>query len=208
MAARHPRCCFQAKAEASPRKASCSLSRESGSGRSGVGGRLVDGDPVVAHDRRVSGATEPERAYARLRRAVDARDWEAVADCMTEDFRSVDHRVLGWEPMGREGVVDVYRSWAEAVPDMQLAFERLGGDDDHMAMRSIGRGHAAAEMGGGAAEVRMILVATVRHGRIAFSERFDDADEGAALACLAERQSTGPDPSDDASPDEGSAAPT
>jgi hypothetical protein len=156
----------------------------------------------------VGGATEPERVYARLCHAVNARDWEAVSDCFAEEFHAVDHRVLGWEPMGREGAIDVYRSWAEAVPDMQVAFEWLAGDDDHMAMRFRGHGHAAADMGGGSAEVRLIMVATLRRGRIALGERFDDDDEDAALACLAERQSQAADPSDDASPDEGPAAPT
>ena len=156
----------------------------------------------------MSGATEPERVYARLCRAVDARDWEAVADCFAPDYHADDHRVLGWEPMGREGVVDVYRSWAETVPDMQVAFERLAGDDDHMAMRWRAHGHAAADMGGGSAEYWLVLVTTIRHGRIAFTERFDVDDEDAALACLAERQSQAPDPSEDASPDEGSAAPS
>jgi hypothetical protein len=156
----------------------------------------------------MSGATEPERVYGRLCRAVDARDWAAVADCFAQDYHAVDHRLLGWEPMGREGVVDVYRSWAAAVPDMQVAFERLAGDEDHMAMLWSGRGRAAADMGGGAAEVGLILVATVRHGRIAFTERFDVDDEGAALARLADRQRKAPDPSDDASPNEGSAAPS
>ena len=127
---------------------------------------------------------------------------------MAEDYNAVDHRVLGWEPMGPEAVVDVYRSWVEAVPDMGVAFEWLGGDDDHIAMRWTGHGHAAAEMGGGAAEFRLIIVATVRHGGIALTERFDHDDEGAALARLAERQSPAPDPPAKASADEGSAAPT
>ena len=140
---------------------------------------------------RVGGATEPERIYARLCRAVNSCDLEAVAHFVAEDFHAVDHRVLGWEPMGREEAIDVYRSWAEAVPDVQVAFEWLGGDDDHMAMRFSGHGHAAADMGGGSAEVRLIMVATLRHGRIAFAERFDVDDEGAALACLAERGQSG-----------------
>ena len=67
---------------------------------------------------------------------------------------------------------------------MQVAFERLGGDDDHIAMRWCGHGHAAADMGGGSAEVRLIMVATLRHGRIAFTERFDDDEgRGARVPC-------------------------
>ena len=54
---------------------------------------------------------------------------------------------------GREAIVDVYRSWIEVVPDMEVAFEWLGGDDDHIAMRWNGHGHAAADMGGGAADI-------------------------------------------------------
>ena len=159
-----------------------------------TGARLVDGDPAVAHDQRVSvGATEPERVYARLCRGVNERDWQAVADCFAEDYNAVDHRLLGWEPMGREAVVDVYRSWAETVPDMQVAFERLGGDDAHIAMRVSGHGRAAADMGGGALEYRLCQVATIRHGRIASTERFDVDDEGAALARLSELQSPAPD---------------
>ena len=141
----------------------------------------------------MSGATEPERVYARLCRAVNAHDLDAIADCLAEDYNALDHRVLGWETMGREAVVDVYRSWLDVVPDMEVTFEWLGGDDDHIALRWNGQGHAAADVGGGAAEYRLILVATIRDGRIAYTERFDLDDEGAALARLAELQSPAPD---------------
>jgi hypothetical protein len=156
----------------------------------------------------VGEATEPERLYARLCQAVNARDWKAVADCFATDYHSVDHRVLGWEPMGRQAIVDVYHSWLETAPDLQVAFDWIGGDDDHIALRWGGKGHAAADIGGGAAEYQMILVATIRRGQIAFTERFDIDDQGAALACLTERQRQASDPSEDAPSNEGSASPS
>jgi hypothetical protein len=131
--------------------------------------------------------TRAERVYSRLARTVNERDWEAAADCFSEDFSTVEHRVLGWEPLhGPQEVIDVYLSWVDVAPDMQIRFEWLGGDEDHIAVRWGGRGHAAGDTGGGAFEYHLVIVATIRDGGIGETEHFDVGDEAAALARLAE----------------------
>jgi hypothetical protein len=134
-------------------------------------------------------ATKPERIYARFCRAVNARDWEAVRDCFADDYESCDHRMLGYEPArDPEEVVSFFRSWEEAAPDGQAWFEWLGGDDEHVVVRFGGHGHAADELGGGALEIVIVIVATVRDGRIRRTEYFEDGDEAAAFAHLAALQ--------------------
>jgi ketosteroid isomerase-like protein len=148
-----------------------------------------DADSAKAFERfeEIGAQTESERVYARLARTANARDWEAVADCFCEDFSTLEHRVLGWEPLhGPQEVIDVYRSWVEMAPDMQLRFEWLGGDEDHIALRWGGQGHAAAATGGGAFEYHLVIVATIRDGGISETEHFDVGDETAALARLGE----------------------
>ena len=128
--------------------------------------------------------TAPERVFGRLAEVVNARDWDGVADCYTEDYESIDLRPFGWEPMkGREAVVEFFRSWIEVLPDVVLRFETLvAGDDCHAVLRGIGCGHVPE--GGGPIEADVLLVATIRDGRIAREERFDVSDEETALACF------------------------
>jgi ketosteroid isomerase-like protein len=128
---------------------------------------------------------EPERLYARVSRLLLARDWGALGDCFAEDFESVEHRALGWEPIrGREGVVELYRSWVGVAPDAETRFEALAGDAKHLVVRVGGHGHAAE--GGGLMEYVITVVSTIRDGRIARSEYFDPGEESAALARLEE----------------------
>ena len=149
---------------------------------------LFDGADVataLARFEEIGAQTEPERLYARVCRLVNARDWDGLAACYAEDSVSIDRRPLGWEDTGgREEIVEVYRSWIEVAPDAELRFEALDGDDEHIALRLGGDGHAAD--GGGRLEYEVIVVATVRDGRIVRAERFDAGEEAAALARLAE----------------------
>jgi hypothetical protein len=144
----------------------------------------------VADDQRVStAATESERIYERLCRAINAHDWDAVADCVTEDYESDENRMLGWEPLrGPEGVVGHFRSWVEIAPDAEFSFEWLGGDDEHPVVRFGGSGHAADAMGGGAFEYFIVIVETVRDGRFSHGTFFELGDEAAAFAHLADLQ--------------------
>ena len=134
-------------------------------------------------------ATEPERIYVRLCRAVNARDWDAVSDCLAEDYESFDHRSLGWEPArGPEAVVRFFRSWVEAAPDLKARVAWLGGDDEHAVLRISGFGHAADEMGGGAFEVVIVTLVTIRDGRVAHADHYAVGDEASVLARLADVQ--------------------
>jgi ketosteroid isomerase-like protein len=128
--------------------------------------------------------TDPERVFARQSRLVTASDWDSLADCFTEDYESVDSRPFGWEPMhGREAVVDFFRSWEAVLPDGgELRFETIAGDDDYVAGRCTAHGHLPES--GGPVELEMLIVATVRDGRIANEELFDASDEATAIARL------------------------
>ena len=136
----------------------------------------------------VGAATEPERAYVRLARLVNARDWEAFEDCFTDDSELVDRRSLAWETIaGAEGNVEMQRSWVELVPDIEIRLDVLASDDEHIALRWTGVGHAAD--GGGAVDYAGLVVANVRERHVAHAEIFDRDDEEGALARFEELRS-------------------
>ena len=63
----------------------------------------------------------------------------------------VDRRALGWEPLrGPSAVAAICTLVGRAVPDIELRFETLAGDEEHIAVPIGGYGHAAD--GGGAME--------------------------------------------------------
>src|SRR5262245_49996211 len=119
-------------------------------------------------------ATEPERIYARFCRALNARDWDALRDCVAEDYEAYDHRPLGYgQVRGRDEVMSYWRSWDETVTYGQWRFEWLSGDDEHAVLRFGGYGTAVDELGGGALEIVLVSVVTVRAGRVSRAEHFD-----------------------------------
>ena len=129
----------------------------------------------------IGAQTDHERLFARLCRARNARDWDAVSDCFAADWETIDHRVLAWEPLrGPGAMVDMYRSWDEVTPDVEVWFETLAGGDRHSVFRHAARGHAAD--GGGAMEYGVTMVVTVHDGRFQRAELFEAGDEAAALA--------------------------
>ena len=102
-----------------------------------------DADAAFARFEEVGAETEPERVQARICRAANARDWAALRACFADDYLSVDHRALGWEPQqGADDTVVLYRSWVEIAPDFESHFDVLAGDDQHVAVRLDARGHA------------------------------------------------------------------
>ncbi len=104
-----------------------------------------------------------------------------VEDLYTEDSELIDHRKLGWEPLrGARAMVDFFRSWIEIVPDGQLRFTVLAGDDTHAVVRYVGWGHAAE--GGGEMEYATIQALSFGDGRFSRGEIFEDDDEALALA--------------------------
>ena len=150
---------------------------------------LFDGADVasaLARFEEIGAQTEHERLYARACRLINEQDWDALADCYTEDFELIDHRVLGWKPIrGPEGLVQYFRSWAGIGTEGDCWFEALAGDDEHLAARAGVRG-LAAEVGGGPAECVLIAVTTIRDGRFARTELLGADEEDAALARLVE----------------------
>jgi len=142
-----------------------------------------DAASAVVRFEEIGAQTEPERVVARWARLVNAYDWDGVADSFAQDFELVDRRSLGWEPLrGREAIVELYRTWVQVAPDVEMRFEVLAGDDEHIVMRAGGYGSAAADAGGGPMEVVVILVSTVRDGRFSRGEQFEADDEARALA--------------------------
>ena len=141
----------------------------------------TDTASALARFEEIGAQTEPERVYARIARHAIARDWAALVDCYTEDYTTVERRALGWEPMiGGPAVVDMYRSWVDVVPDVELRFEVFAADDEHLAVRYSGHGHAAA--GGGEMEYVTTMAARIRDGRLLLCEMFEADGEAAALA--------------------------
>ena len=144
-----------------------------------------DADAAFARFEEVGAETEPERVQARICRAANARDWAALRACFADDYLSVDHRALGWEPQqGADDTVVLYRSWVEIAPDFESHFDVLAGDDQHVAVRLDARGHGADDVGGGELELVIVAVGTVCYGVMACSELYETQDEGAALARL------------------------
>ena len=151
-----------------------------------------DADAALARFEEIGAATEPERQYARLCRFVNARDWDGLSGCYAEDYEQVDRRTLGWERLrGRWSDTGDVPLWAELVPDLDFRFEALAGDEQTIAVRVGGYGHATAEAGGGAMEYVAIAVATIRDGLWRRAELFDADDESAALARFEELRRAG-----------------
>ena len=141
----------------------------------------TDVDAALARFEEIGAQTQPERVFVRACRSANSRDWDALADLYADDYGSIDHRVLGWEPArGGRSVADFFRSWAELVPDGELRFTVLAGDDEHAVVRWVGCGHAAE--GGGEIEYAITQTVSVRDGRIRQAETFDPDDETPALA--------------------------
>ena len=85
---------------------------------------------VSRASRRSARRPSPSACYARSAASCNARDWEALGDCYAEDYELIDRRALGWEPLrGRRRSSRCIRSWVELVPDVEVRFETLAGDD-------------------------------------------------------------------------------
>ena len=155
---------------------------------------LFDGsnvDEALARFEEIGAQTEPERVVTRLCRSVNSRDWDAIEDVYTEDFESIDHRALGWEPMrGGRAIADFFRSWVDVVPDIELRFTVLAGDEEHAVVQFVGWGHAAE--GGGEMEYLTLNAMSFRDGRCRRVERFEADDEALALARFEELRAERP----------------
>ena len=133
----------------------------------------------------IGAQTEHERLWARVCRTRNARDWDGLRACYLEEHEQIDHRTLGWEVLrGAEAMVDMFRSWDDVAPDVELWFEVLAVEGEHGVAHMGGRGHAAE--GGGWMEYVVTSLATVRDGRNLRGELFDAGEGAAAMARLAE----------------------
>ena len=105
--------------------------------------------------RALRGDRRADRARARVRASAapcNARDWDGLVDCYTDGPRD------GGPPRARLGAAAAEARGdrrdvpllGELVPDLEVRFEALAGDDEHLAVRYGGHGHAAE--GGGAME--------------------------------------------------------
>ena len=140
-----------------------------------------DADSALARFEEVGAQTEPERALIRLCRSVNSRDWDVVEDLYTEDYERIDRRMLGWESTrGGRPLADFFRSWVGVVPDIEMRFTVLAGDDEHAVVRYVGWGHAAE--GGGEMEYPFTQCYSIRDGRFRRGEIFEAEDEALALA--------------------------
>lgn len=131
-------------------------------------------------------ATDPERAYARICGAFNAADWDALANCVADDFEYVERRPVGWDVRDKDGFLEIFRSWRDVVTSPELRLETLGGDERNAALRVTGHATAKDDFGGGTMEYPVIAVVSTYAGRVILTEHFGPDQEDAALARVAE----------------------
>jgi ketosteroid isomerase-like protein len=106
----------------------------------------------------------------RMMAAVGADDWEAVGDCLTDDFVIVEPPLLPYSGAhhgvaGFRHMVDSFRStWA----DMDIDVNLVGALDDTVIFKVVLRATSTAT--GHRVEAAVAEFFTVRDGRIAASE--------------------------------------
>jgi ketosteroid isomerase-like protein len=86
---------------------------------------------------------QSERLMEEVRRALNAREYERLAELVAEDWYFVDHRALGWEEgHGRDKCEAIMRSFFDASPDVRFDFgDLLAADDRVMVVHAAIRGH-------------------------------------------------------------------
>jgi ketosteroid isomerase-like protein len=151
-----------------------------------------DTEGMLARYRELGGQMPPtpgerpsERVLEELRQAQNARDYERLADLVTDDWYMVDHRALGWpESHGRERCLADLRSVYDASPDIRLEYEEVLAADDNVAVTLNawrGRGLKAGEH-----ETRAGAVHLIEGGRWAGVEFYEPDERDAMLARFAE----------------------
>jgi class 3 adenylate cyclase/ketosteroid isomerase-like protein/predicted ester cyclase len=129
----------------------------------------------------------PERWCAELTARVAARDLESVLDLYGDDHAMIDHRALGWEQIGKDGVRRLISSWIETMPDVRWeAREVLACDDRVIAAISAIGGTAQTGDGGGPGEVYYGWAGVIEEGRLRRAHLYDVSDRQAIIDCYAE----------------------
>ena len=78
-----------------------------------------------------------------LMRAINRRDWDTSRTFFVEDYRAVDHKPIGWEPIeGPDGIVRLLRSSFSGVEDARLTSEIIAVEDGLFARAMTMTGHA------------------------------------------------------------------
>jgi hypothetical protein len=91
---------------------------------------------------------------------------------------------------GGRAIADFWRSWVGLVPDGEIRFEAIAGDDEHAVVRYVCWGHATE--GGGEMEYPTTQAVSFRDRRIRRAEIFEPGDEALALARFRELQADRP----------------
>ncbi len=142
----------------------------------------TDATAALRRFEEIGAQTVPEREVVHACRLINARDWGARGVLYHDEFTVTDHRKLGWEPVeGPDAMMTIWRSWVDLVPDVEMTFELIAGDERRIMYFFTGRGHAAD--GGGEMEYGVILVSLYRDGRLVSSDTFDAEDHAGARAC-------------------------
>jgi ketosteroid isomerase-like protein len=127
--------------------------------------------------------SETAALMRRWDEAMSSQDPAAAAAMSPEDVEYVDHRALGWEPLrGRAALEGWYRSFMQGVEALELHTEVLDVRGDLVLLRQAGSFRAAAQDGGGEGEIVTTTVVTMRDGRFARIEIYED--EAAARAAM------------------------
>jgi hypothetical protein len=118
-----------------------------------------------------AGATSHATMTRGFRRALAARDWDALATWLAPDLIVNDHRVLGWETLhGPAAYLEALRALVDLAPDVRLRI-------DHFRMVAHGALYVPVWVGtheGGGFESPSVIVAELDGaGRI---RRFDQYD--------------------------------
>src|SRR5439155_14497265 len=111
-------------------------------------------------------------SWQRFRRAVAARDWEALASVLDPDLVFEDHRLMGWGTLHSSNEhVTRMRALVDLAPDVMVHLDHDLALDDH---GTLGVGRAAGSWEGGPFE--MPFVAVVVFGPDGRIQRFHQYD--------------------------------
>jgi len=121
----------------------------------------------------------------RFDEAMAAQDALAAASMSPDDVEYLDHRALGWEPVRGRGALEThYQSIFDAAEGIRVTSEIVEERGDTVLVRQASSFQAHPEMGGGEGVMVMLTLVTMRDGKFAKIEIFDD--ERAARAAMAQ----------------------
>jgi class 3 adenylate cyclase/ketosteroid isomerase-like protein len=115
--------------------------------------------------------------------AVNARDWEALAELYNADCAFAEHRRVGWQDFnGVDGLIAMFESTLDLASDVSVRGEVLRDTGGDLYLRQILTG----TWEGGPWEVALDTISEVRDGRFSRIEQFDVDRRDELQARLAE----------------------